>query len=74
MEGACSDKRQVFDIPQPKIEVTEHRAPEKKCPCCGELTRGVFPEHIRGPVQYGERVQALTAYFAHQHFIPVDRV
>ena len=74
VDGACSEKRQVFDVPQPKIEVTEHQALEKKCPCCGELTRGVFPEHIRGPVQYGERVQALTAYFAHQHFIPVDRV
>lgn len=72
--GACSEKRQVFDIPQPKIEVTEHQVLEKKCPCCGELTRGTFPEHIRGPVQYGERVQALMAYFAHQHFIPVDRV
>jgi transposase len=73
-DGACVEKRQVFDIPEPKIEVIEHQALEKKCPCCGELTRGVFPEHIRGPVQYGERVQALTAYFAHQHFIPVDRV
>ena len=56
----------VTFFPKPKIEVTEHQALEKKCPCCGELTRGVFPEHIRGPVQYGERVQALTAYFAHQ--------
>lgn len=74
MDGACAEKRQVFDIPQPKIEVTEHQALEKQCPCCGELNRGVFPENIRGPVQYGERVQALTAYFAHQHFIPVDRV
>jgi transposase len=74
VDGACAEKRQVFDIPQPKIEVTEHQVQEKKCPCCGELTRGVFPEHIRGPVQYGERVQALTAYFVHQHFIPVDRV
>jgi transposase len=74
VDGVCAEKRQVFDIPQPKIEVTEHQALEKKCPCCGELTRGVFPEHIKGPVQYGERVQALMAYFAHQHFIPVDRV
>ena len=74
VDGTCFEKRQVFDIPQPKIEVTEHQALEKKCPCCGELTIGVFPEHIRGPVQYGEHVQALTAYFAHQHFIPVDRV
>lgn len=74
VEGACAEKRQVFDIPRPKIEVTEHQVLEKQCPCCGKLNRGVFPENIRGPVQYGERVQALTAYFAHQHFIPVDRV
>ena len=74
LDGACVEKRQVFDIPKPKIEVTEHQVLEKRCPCCGELNRGAFPENIRGPVQYGERVQALKAYFAHQHFIPVDRV
>jgi transposase len=74
VDGTCVEKRQVFDIPPPKIEVTEHQALEKKCPCCGELNKGVFPKHVRGPVQYGERVQALTAYFAHQHFTPVDRV
>jgi len=72
--GICAEKRQVFDIPQPKIEVTEHQALEKLCPCCGELNRAVFPDNVRGPVQYGERVQALTVYFAHQHFIPVERV
>jgi transposase len=33
-----------------------------------------FPENIRGPVQYGDRVRALIAYFSHEHFIPVDRV
>src|SRR3989338_810098 len=29
---------------------------------------------LRKQLQYGERVQALIAYFAHQHFIPVARV
>lgn len=72
--GLCTERRQVFDIPQPKIEVTEHRIEEKKCPCCGAMNRAVFPENIKGPVQYGERMQALTVYFAHQHFIPVDRL
>ncbi len=72
--GVCVEKRQVFDIPQPKVEVTEHQALQKKCPCCGSINRAAFPENIRGSVQYGERVQALTAYFAHQHFIPIDRV
>jgi len=74
VDGTCAEKRQIFDVPRPKIEVTEHRSLEKKCLCCGEVSRGIFPENIKGPVQYGERVQALTAYFAHQHFIPVDRV
>jgi transposase len=72
--GSCAERRQVFDIPQPTVEVTEHRIEEKRCPCCGEVNRANFPENVRGPVQYGERVQALAVYFAHQHFIPVDRV
>lgn len=74
VNGITTEQRQVFDIPQPKINVTEHRVEEKKCPCCGERTRASFPENIKGPAQYGERVRALIAYFSHQHFIPVDRV
>jgi len=74
VDGFCAEKRQVFEIPPPKIEIIEHHAMEKKCPCCGEITRASFPENVRGPVQYGDRVRALVAYFAHQHFIPVDRV
>jgi transposase len=74
VSGFCVEKRQVFDVPKPKIEVTEHRVEEKKCPCCGCISRADFPDAIKGPVQYGERVQALAAYFAHQHFIPVDRL
>ena len=73
-EGAIAERRQVFDVPQPKIHVTEHRVEEKQCPCCGERTRASFPGHIKGPTQYGDRVRALIAYFSHQHFIPVDRV
>jgi transposase len=72
--GFCAEQRQVFDIPQPKINVTEHRVEEKKCPCCGGITRALFPENIKGPVQYGDRIRALIAYFSHEHFVPVDRV
>lgn len=73
-KGFCVDKRQVFDIPLAKIEVSQHEGLEKKCPQCGILNRGDFPQHVRGPVQYGERVQALSTYFNHQHFIPIDRL
>ncbi len=74
INGFHVESRQVFDIPQPKIKITEHRIEEKKCLCCGEINRAIFPENIRRPVQYGERTQALIAYFAHQHFIPVNRL
>lgn len=74
VNGSCVEKRQVFDVLQPQIEVTEHQVEEKKCPCCGEVTRAFFPQNVKAPMQYGERVQALIAYFAHQHFIPVARV
>ena len=72
--GFCVESRQIFDIPEPKVEVTEYQVEEKKCPCCGEINKAVFPENISGPVQYGERVQSLITYFAHQHFIPVNRL
>jgi hypothetical protein len=39
---------QVTDIrPAPQPEVTEHVAQSKKCPCCGEVTAGVLPAHVR---------------------------
>lgn len=74
VEGASVEKRQVFDLPEPKVEVTEHKIEAKICPFCGEISKGLFPENVTAPTQYGERVQALAAYFAHQHFLPFDRL
>ena len=36
VEGSCVEKRQVFEIPHPKIKVTEYRLEKKICPYCGE--------------------------------------
>jgi len=75
VEGVCSDeKRQVFEVPEPKIEITEHRIEIKACPCCGNVSKGSFPENIKAPVQYGEHVQALATYFKNRHLIPAERV
>lgn len=75
VEGLCSDeKRQVFEVPEPKVEVTEHRIEIKTCPCCGKSSKGSFPENVKAPVQYGEHVQALATYFKNQHLIPAERV
>lgn len=67
-------KRQVFDIPAPRIIVTEHRVTVKECPECKTLLQGSFPESVTAPVQYGVRIRAIAAYLNHQHFIPEDRL
>ena len=67
-------KRQVFDIPEPKIEVTEHRVEVKQCPQCFQRIQGSFPDQVKAPVQYGVRIKAVSAYLQHQHFIPEDRL
>ena len=42
-------KRQVFDIPPPKIEVTEHQAEVKYCECCDKTITAAFPAGVLAP-------------------------
>ena len=67
-------KRQVFDLPEPRLEVTEHQAPIYQCAACGWETKAAFPEGVTSPVQYGERVKTTAVYLNVQQLIPEDRV
>jgi transposase len=66
-------KRQVFDIPEPKIEVTEHQAITKIC-TCGHVNTASFPMEATAPACYGKRIQSVSTYLSNQHFIPEDRL
>ncbi len=44
---------QVFDLPQMKIEVTEHRVFEKICPDCGKICSANLPQGLIFGPQYG---------------------
>jgi transposase len=68
------EQRQVFEIPSMPLEVTEHQAEVKQCPCCGQKTKGVFPEGVSQRVQYGARLKAVSVYLHQYQLIPYGRV
>ncbi|MFW0860286.1 MAG: DUF6444 domain-containing protein [Dehalococcoidia bacterium] len=68
------EKRQVFDIPSLKLEVTEHQSEVKICPGCHITNRGEFPAGVSQPVQYGERVKGFAVYLNQYQLIPYQRV
>jgi len=67
------EKRQVFDVPPMQIEVTEHRAEVKECPCCGKETRAAFPPEASKAMQYGLRIKSQMAYLNNEQDIPLER-
>jgi transposase len=67
------ERRQVFNLPEPTLEVPEHQANVKTCPC-GCVTRAAFPPEVTAPVQYGLRVKSIAVYLQEYQLLPFDRL
>lgn len=66
------ERRQVFDLPPVRAEVTEHQLIERECGC-GHRTRGTAPPGAEAPVQYGPRTAAVIVYLHAGQFLSKDR-
>jgi len=70
----ASRRHQVTDIePAPEPKVTQYLAQAKECPCCGTVTEGELPAHVRARASYGPETCAQAANLTCGHYIPVHR-
>lgn len=67
-------RRQVFDIPPPRIEVTEHQVLDWVCSGCQAMNQGQFPQDVCSNTQYGLRLVAMSALFNNGYNIPRNKV
>jgi transposase len=67
------ERRQVFELPEPKLEITEHQGEVKTC-ACGCVKRAAFPAEAPAPVQYGPRVKSVAVYLKEYQLLPFDRL
>jgi transposase len=65
-------RRQVFDVPDPKLVVTEHQMITVACGC-GHHTTATAPCAATAPVAYGPRLAAIGVYLLHGQFLSVGR-
>lgn len=67
------EKRQVLDLPEIRLQATEHQAEIKTCPSCHQFTRAAFPDGVGQAIQYGKRIKAQMTYFHEYQLLPLAR-
>lgn len=73
IEACATHRRQVVDIPSPRLIVQEHRAEQKQCPRCQHITQASFPPAVAAPIQYGPLIGAASVYLSQQQLLPLER-
>lgn len=72
-EVEVTDRRQVFELPEPRLEVIEYRTVKRQCRC-GRRSCGEFPENVVAPVQYGLGVQAMVTLLSVQGCLSFGKI
>lgn len=67
------EKRQEFELPPIKVQVTEYCSEIKRCSICGFINKAKFPKDITQPVQYGAQIKSMITYFSHGQLLPYER-
>ncbi len=73
IEPELIGKRQVVDIPEIALTVTEHQVYKRAC-SCGCVSKGSYPNGVDTPISYGKNTQALVAYLSARQYVPYKRL
>jgi transposase len=71
-EVTSSELRQVFDLPEQRLEVTEDQAQARRCRC-GATAKAPFPGQARATTCHGPVVRAVAVYLMVGQHVPVAR-
>lgn len=73
-ETLLAEKRQVFDLPEPHLEVTEYQIYKAVCPVCGAVHKGSTPQGVNAPVQYGNGLKAYVVLLNVHFKLPFKKI
>lgn len=74
VDGRLVERRQVFDLPEPHLEVIEYQRWVCTCPKCDQPVSGVFPADVTAPVQYGTGVKTLTTLLSVRGCLSYEKI
>ncbi len=66
--------RQVFDLPEPKLEVTEHLIYVYAIAGSSQRVHSPFPENVNAPAQYGKRYESGLVHLKNQCLLSFEAI
>ena len=68
------EKRQLFDLPTIKMQVTEYQAHTIECKKCHTINKAEFPKNINATTQYGDNLKSFVSYLNSYQMLPYERI
>ena len=74
IDSSKYEKRQLFDLPDIKMKVTEYQAHSLKCTKCNTINKAEYPENINATTQYGNNLKSFVNYLNTYQMLPYERI
>ena len=68
------EKRQLFDLPNVKMQVIEYQAHSIECKKCHTINKAEFPKNINATTQYGDNLKSFVSYLNSYQMLPYERI